>query len=58
MFEARYSDGRTAARHDIHVVILDDALLLRTRAGDPIARWVLAELVLLDEPVPGTLRLG
>ena len=58
MFDGHYSDGQTAARHDVQVDITPDALVLHERNGTPIARWPFAELVLLDEPTPGTLRLG
>lgn len=57
-FDGHYSDGRTAARHDVRIELLDDALVVHRSDGDPIARWAYDEIVLLDEPVVGTFRIG
>ena len=57
-YRGNWSDGRSAARHEVTVDVTDDALVLHALDGTSLARWEFGELVLLDEPVPGTLRLG
>lgn len=57
-YRGNWSDGRSAARHEVTVEFADDALVLHALDGTSLARWEFGEIVLLDEPVPGTLRLG
>lgn len=55
---ALYSDGRTAARHEVSFVVAGDRLRLLALDGAPLDEWPLAEIGWLEEVAPGApLRL-
>lgn len=55
----RFFDGRTATAHDVRLELEADALLIKSLAGELLARWPLGELAVVDEnKVNGGLTLS
>jgi beta-barrel assembly-enhancing protease len=51
--DARYSDGQTAKSWPVQARVEGGALVLQDAGGRDFAAWPLADLRLIDEPVPG-----
>ena len=50
---AHFSDGRSAARHEVVVELTPATLRIVALTGDPLAEWPLEDLRLIDKPRPG-----